>query len=99
MTKDFDNFRAVDGLNLKINKNETVALLGHNGAGKTTAIDMLTGMLQPTEGDAIVNGKSIVNDLVSVRLDLGLCQQHDVLFDNLTVKEHLKLGCELKNIF
>jgi ATP-binding cassette subfamily A (ABC1) protein 3 len=83
---------------LKINKNETVALLGHNGAGKTTAIDMLTGMLQPTEGDAIVNGKSIVNDLVSVRLDLGLCQQHDVLFDNLTVKEHLKLGCELKNV-
>jgi ATP-binding cassette subfamily A (ABC1) protein 3 len=88
----------VDGLNLRINKNETVALLGHNGAGKTTAIDMLTGMLQPTEGDAIVNGRSVVNDLVDVRLDLGLCQQHDVLFDNLTVKEHLQLGCELKNV-
>ncbi len=67
-------------MNLKINKNETVALLGHNGAGKTTAIDMFTGMLEPTEGDAIVNGKSVVHDLVSVRLDLGLCQQHDVLF-------------------
>jgi ATP-binding cassette, subfamily A (ABC1), member 3 len=63
----------VDGLNLKINKNETVALLGHNGAGKTTAIDMLTGMLQPSEGDAILNGKSVANELVQVRLDLGLC--------------------------
>jgi ATP-binding cassette, subfamily A (ABC1), member 3 len=58
---------------LKINKNETVALLGHNGAGKTTAIDMLTGMLQPSEGDAILNGKSVANELVQVRLDLGLC--------------------------
>ena len=63
----------MDGLNLKINKNETVALLGHNGAGKTTAIDMLTGMLQPSEGDAILNGKSVANELVQVRLDLGLC--------------------------
>ena len=58
---------------MKINKNETVALLGHNGAGKTTAIDMLTGMLQPSEGDAILNGKSVANELVQVRLDLGLC--------------------------
>ena len=75
-----------------------VALLGHNGAGKTTTISMVTGVLTPTTGDVIVNGNSIVQDLDKVRTDLGLCQQHDVLAEKLTVRENLQLACELKDV-
>lgn len=59
MTKEFGEFRAVDGLSLSIKEGEIISLLGHNGAGKTTAIYMLTGMLMPTKGDALIHGKSI----------------------------------------
>lgn len=60
MTMKFGDFKAVDNLSLSIKKSEIIAVLGHNGAGKTTAIYMLTGMLMPTEGDAILNGNSII---------------------------------------
>jgi len=67
MTKDFGEFRAVDDLSLSIKEGEIIALLGHNGAGKTTAIYMLTGMLMPTHGDAIIHGLSIKKDTDAVR--------------------------------
>lgn len=69
----FGEFRAVDQLTLSIKQDEIIALLGHNGAGKTTAIYMLTGMLMPTEGDAIINGHSIKKDTDTVRRSIGLC--------------------------
>ena len=75
-----------------------MAILGHNGAGKTTTINMVTGILGPDEGDVIVNGKSIVYEIDQVRKDLGLCQQHDVLYELLTVRENLELACELKDV-
>ena len=56
VTMKFGDFTAVDQMSLSIKRNEIIALLGHNGAGKTTAIYMLTGMLHMTSGDAIVNG-------------------------------------------
>ena len=59
------------------------------GAGKTTTISMLTGMLPPTAGDANIYGKSVVLDMPSVRKDIGFCPQHDVLYPTLTVHEHL----------
>jgi ATP-binding cassette, subfamily A (ABC1), member 3 len=98
MTRKFGKFVAVDKLSLELKNNEVLALLGHNGAGKTTTIDMLSGMLKPTSGDADVHGVSLRKDLDSVRKSLGLCQQFDVLFDQLTVKDHLKLACELKDV-
>ena len=96
MTKEFGDFRAVDGLTLSIKKNEIIALLGHNGAGKTTAIYMLTGMLMPTGGDAIINGFSIRKETDMVRKNIGLCQQHDVLYDTLTVEQHLALAMRIR---
>ena len=81
MTKMFGDFRAVDEMTLSIKNDEIIALLGHNGAGKTTAIYMLTGMLMPSGGDAIIKGNSIRRDTDEVRRSLGLCQQHDVLHD------------------
>ena len=77
-------------------KGQITALLGHNGAGKTTTMSILTGLFPPTSGDAIVNGYSILDNIDGVRQSLGLCPQHNVLFDRLTVKEHLKFFIRLK---
>ena len=67
LTKTFGSFKAVDNLNLQIRKDEIMCILGHNGAGKTTAINMLTGMLKPTSGDARILGNSLINELTLVR--------------------------------
>ncbi|ETL98845.1 hypothetical protein L917_04165 [Phytophthora nicotianae] len=80
---------AVQGLNLTMYKNQITCLLGHNGAGKTTLISMLTGMIAPSSGDATFRGMSITEDMDEIRESLGLCFQHDVLFEELTVEEHL----------
>ncbi|POM60255.1 ABC Superfamily, partial [Phytophthora palmivora] len=80
---------AVQGLNLTMYKNQITCLLGHNGAGKTTLISMLTGMIAPSSGDAFFRGMSITEDMDEIRESLGLCFQHDVLFEELTVEEHL----------
>ncbi|XP_071958198.1 phospholipid-transporting ATPase ABCA3-like isoform X2 [Antedon mediterranea] len=87
---------AVDDLSLKMYKGQITSLLGHNGAGKTTTMSILTGLFPPTSGSATINGKSIVTDIQSVRSSLGLCPQHNVLFDRLTVKEHLDFFINLK---
>jgi ATP-binding cassette subfamily A (ABC1) protein 3 len=98
LTKTFGEFTAVNKLKFSIKEGEIFAFLGHNGAGKTTAIYMLTGMLKASSGDAYVYGNSINKGIDKVQRNLGLCQQFDVLFDNLTVKEHLKFVCEIKDI-
>lgn len=72
------------------------ALLGHNGAGKTTTISMLTGLFEPTKGKASVFGIDIFNEMDEMRKILGVCPQHDVLFEFLTPKEHLELFAAFK---
>jgi len=69
---------------------------GHNGAGKTTAISILTGMLQPTSGDAVLNGRSILTDMPSIRADLGCCPQFDILWPEISVLEHLSIYAAIK---
>lgn len=59
---------------------------------------MLTGMIKPTAGDAVIYGHTLLKEIGHVRQNLGLCQQFDVLFDELTVKQHLRLVCELKHV-
>jgi len=87
---------AVDGISLAIEKGTLFCLLGHNGAGKTTTISMLTGLFSPTSGDATIFGHSVVEDMDSVRAITGVCPQHDILWRELTAKEHLTLFAELK---
>ncbi|XP_061181930.1 phospholipid-transporting ATPase ABCA3-like isoform X1 [Saccostrea echinata] len=87
---------AVAGMSLDLYEGQITALLGHNGAGKTTTMSMLTGFLPPTNGTAIVNGYDIREDITSVRSSLGICPQHDVLFDTMTVEEHLIFFAKLK---
>lgn len=87
---------AVRNLSLNMFQGQITALLGHNGAGKSTTMAMLTGIYPPTSGTAIVEGHDIRTDIKKVRENLGFCPQHDVLFDQLTVEEHLYFFCTLK---
>eukprot|EP00795_Rhopilema_esculentum_P013264 gene13264-4097_t len=87
---------AVNGLKLRIYKGQITALLGHNGAGKTTTMSILTGLFTPTSGGAMIAGKDINTQMDEIRESLGLCPQHNVLFDRLTVQEHLEFFIALK---
>ncbi|XP_023543867.1 ABC transporter A family member 1 [Cucurbita pepo subsp. pepo] len=91
-------FCAVDSLQLTLYENQILALLGHNGAGKSTTISMLVGLLPPTAGDALVLGKNIVTDMEEIRKGLGVCPQNDILFPELTVREHLEIFATLKGV-
>ena len=81
--------RAVDGLSLTMYEDQIMCLLGHNGAGKTTTISVLTGLYPPTSGDCVIYGNKITTDLLSARHSMGICPQHNVLFRELTVREHI----------
>uniref|UniRef100_A0AAY4BAQ1 ABC transporter domain-containing protein n=1 Tax=Denticeps clupeoides TaxID=299321 RepID=A0AAY4BAQ1_9TELE len=87
---------AVRDLTLNMFEGQITVLLGHNGAGKSTTLSMLTGLFPPTSGRAYINGYDITQDMALIRRSLGLCPQHDVLFDNLTVEEHLLFYAQLK---
>ncbi|KAF7471223.1 Hypothetical predicted protein [Marmota monax] len=89
---------AVRDLNLNLYEGQITVLLGHNGAGKTTTLAMLTGLFPPTSGRAYISGYEISQDMVQIRKSLGLCPQHDILFDNLTVVEHLYFYAQLKGL-
>lgn len=89
---------AVNSLQLTLYENQILALLGHNGAGKSTTISMLVGLLPPTSGDALVLGKNILTNMDDIRKELGVCPQHDILFPELSVKEHLQLFAALKGL-
>ncbi|ETK91973.1 hypothetical protein L915_04575 [Phytophthora nicotianae] len=87
---------AVKGLDLTMYKDQITCLLGHNGAGKTTLISMLTGMAAPSSGNATYRGLSITEDMDELRQSLGICFQHDVLFPDLSVEEHLLFFGQIK---
>ncbi|GFO27722.1 ATP-binding cassette sub-family a member [Plakobranchus ocellatus] len=96
LRKVFGKKVAVDGTSLKMYEGQITVLLGHNGAGKTTTMSMLTGFIPPTSGTAEVNGCDIRDNIQGVRQSLGLCPQHNILFDALTVREHLEFFAKLK---
>jgi ATP-binding cassette subfamily A (ABC1) protein 3 len=97
-TDDPEPFVAVNDISLDMYTGQIFALLGHNGAGKTTTINMLSGMLPPTSGQAQVFGYNVVGDMPQIRQILGVCPQHNVLFDLLTVKEHLEFFASIKGL-
>uniref|UniRef100_A0AAQ4P0T4 P-type phospholipid transporter n=1 Tax=Gasterosteus aculeatus aculeatus TaxID=481459 RepID=A0AAQ4P0T4_GASAC len=87
---------AVDGLSMDFYENQITSFLGHNGAGKTTTMSILTGLFPPTSGTALINGYDILTDMDSIRKYLGMCPQHNVLFNDLTVEEHIYFYARLK---
>ncbi|CAH0397901.1 unnamed protein product [Chilo suppressalis] len=96
LTKVFGNNVAVNNLSLNIYDDQITVLLGHNGAGKSTTISMLTGNLPVTSGSIMVAGYDMAWHTSEARRHIGLCPQHNVLFNELTVKEHLEFFSRLK---
>ncbi|XP_058424852.1 phospholipid-transporting ATPase ABCA3-like [Diceros bicornis minor] len=89
---------AVKDLSLNLYEGQITVLLGHNGAGKSTTLSLLSGLYPSTSGEAYVNGYDISKHMVQIRKSLGLCPQQDLLFNYLTVSEHLYFYCVLKGI-
>uniref|UniRef100_A0A8D2LMX0 P-type phospholipid transporter n=1 Tax=Varanus komodoensis TaxID=61221 RepID=A0A8D2LMX0_VARKO len=89
---------AIDGLTLNFYEGQITSFLGHNGAGKTTTMSILTGLFPPTSGTAFILGKDICSELSTIRQNLGVCPQHNVLFDELTVEEHIWFYARLKGL-
>jgi ABC-2 type transport system ATP-binding protein len=91
LTKKYKDKVAVNSINLSINKGEMYALLGVNGAGKSTTIKMLSCLIKPTSGDALLNGNSIVSDSEKVKRIINVSPQETAVAPNLTVRENLEL--------
>jgi len=93
LTKRYQDALAVDRLNLIVKKGELFSLLGVNGAGKTTTIKMLSCLTSPTEGDAILLGKSIRTGTAEVKSLIAVSPQETAVAPGLTTKENLELIC------
>ncbi|XP_057605511.1 phospholipid-transporting ATPase ABCA3-like [Hippopotamus amphibius kiboko] len=89
---------AVKDLSLNLYEGQITVLIGHNGAGKSTTLSILSGLCLPTSGEAHINGYDISKQMVQIRKSLGLCPQQDLLFNYLTVSEHLYFYCMIKGI-
>ena len=93
LVKQYKNVTAVDKLHLEIMQGELFSLLGVNGAGKTTAIKMLSCLTKPTSGEAMVGGYSIIKEPEQVKRLIGVSPQETAVAPNLSVKENLELIC------
>ena len=93
LTKRYGKLTALDDLNLQVHRGELFSLLGVNGAGKTTAIKLLTCLSKPTGGDARVGGHSITKEPDRVKALIGVSPQETAVAPNLSVEENLALIC------
>ena len=91
LTKKFGSFKAVDNITFDVYKGEIFGFLGANGAGKTTAMRMLSGLLIPTSGQAVVAGYNVRKSPDKVKQNIGYMSQRFSLYDDLTVKENIRL--------
>lgn len=87
--KRFGDIQAVQGVNLDVRQGEIFSLLGPNGAGKTTTISILSCLLEPTQGDALVMGHSVTRESAAVRAVIGVVPQEIALYPDLTARENL----------
>lgn len=96
IVKKFGNFTANDNINLTVHKGEIHAILGENGAGKSTLMNQLYGLLKPTSGQILVNGKAIEmnNPRDAIAAGIGMVHQHFMLIPPFTVTENIVLGTE-----
>ena len=98
VTKKYGNFYAVRNINFEVNDGEIVGFLGRNGAGKSTTMNMITGFIEPTEGEIIVNGFNIDEKPKKVKAQIGYMPEGTPIYYDLTVKEFISYMAELKMI-
>ncbi len=98
LTRHFGDVKAVEGFSLSVRKGELFGLVGPDGAGKTTTLRMLAGVLPPTSGEARVNGVSVVEDPERVKHDIAYMSQRFGLYTDLTVLENLRFYADLYRV-
>jgi ABC-2 type transport system ATP-binding protein len=98
LTKRFGEFTAVDGISFEVAAGTICACLGANGAGKSTTVRMLTGLLKPTSGEATVCGLDVARDSLELRRQIGVLPEDLGLFEDLSVEEHLKLTADVYRV-
>jgi len=101
VTKRYGGFTAVERLNLEVHRGQVCCLLGHNGAGKTTSLNVLTGKESPSEGAVLLSPPGlppldVSTDSQQAQALMGVCSQQDTLFESMTVEEHIHLFLRLK---
>ena len=98
LTKEFDSFKAVDNISFNVEEGEIFGFLGPNGAGKSTTMMILTTLLKPTSGEALVGGYNVVSDAKKVREKIGFVQQEISVDEFLTGRENLYLHARINQI-
>ncbi|MBP7687724.1 MAG: ABC transporter ATP-binding protein [Thermoflexales bacterium] len=95
VTKRYRDFTAVDDLSLQVNDGEIMGIIGHNGAGKSTTLKMIVGLLAPTTGTVTVMGHDMERDAVAAKQTIGYLPEESPLYDNMTAREYLLFFAEL----
>uniref|UniRef100_A0A4X1V841 ABC transporter domain-containing protein n=1 Tax=Sus scrofa TaxID=9823 RepID=A0A4X1V841_PIG len=96
--KKFGDKVAINDMSLNLYKGQITILLGQNGAGKTTVLSVLTGCYRPTRGEVCIYGYDISKNIREIRENMGFCPQHDLLFNDLTLSEHIFFYSVVKRI-
>jgi ABC-2 type transport system ATP-binding protein len=98
LTKEFGGLRAVDGLDLRVHRGEMFALVGPDGAGKTTSLRLICGAMLPTSGEAVVEGVGVTEDPERVKRMVGYMSQRFSLYGELSVAENLRFFADLRGV-
>ena len=98
LSKNYDSKNAVQDISFKVNQNEIVGILGPNGCGKTTTIGMILGLLKPTKGKILINGKEIENQRVDLLNNLNFISPYVELPKKLSVKQNLEIYGRLYDV-
>jgi ABC-2 type transport system ATP-binding protein len=98
LTKRFGDILAVDGLTLEVREGEVFGFLGPNGAGKTTTVRMLTSLIGPTSGSAVVNGYTVGRQDTEIRRTVGILTETPGMYDNLSAAHNLEIYADLYEV-
>lgn len=96
--KRYGDFEALKGVSFEINQGEIVGLLGPNGAGKTTTIKILTGYLQPDEGEVSVTNYNVINQTTKAQAEIGYLPENAPLYPELSVEDYLEMMADIRKI-
>jgi ABC-2 type transport system ATP-binding protein len=98
LTRTFNSLIAVDQVSFHVNRGEVFGFLGHNGAGNTTTIRMLTGQLRPTSGQASIDGHDVVRERAAIKPMIGVVFEHQNLYERMSGRENLSFFAELHGV-
>ena len=98
LTKYYGDFQALKGISFEIKSGEIVGILGPNGAGKSTTLRILTCYLNPSDGDAIIDGKSILNDEINVKKTIGYLPESAPLYNDMCVFDYLVYMADIQDL-